>query len=83
MKTKKIMRSVSLVLVLCIMLSATVFASATRASEYLAAYYATISKTSEGNISIYFNVIAPAKMDHLGVSRISVQRYTGSYWRTE
>ena len=38
---------------------------------------------SDGNISIYFNVIAPRKMEHLGVSRISVQRYTGSYWRTE
>ena len=73
----------SLVLVLCIILSATVFASSTRASEYLSAYYATISKTSDGNISIYFNVIAPAKMDHLGASKISVQRYTGSYWRTE
>ena len=83
MKTKKIMRSISLVLVLCIILSATVFASSTRASEYLSAYYATISKTSDGNISIYFNVIAPAKMDHLGASKISVQRYTGSYWRTE
>ena len=22
-------------------------------------------------------------MDHLGASKISVQRYTGSYWRTE
>ena len=68
----------SLVLVLCIILSATVFASSTRASEYLSAYYATISKTSDGNISIYFNVIAPAKMDHLGASKISVQRYTGT-----
>ena len=34
-------------------------------------------------MSIHFQVIAPAIMDQLGVSRISVQRYTGSYWRTE
>ena len=64
-------------------LSSVASASSARASKYLSAYYATISETSDGNISIYFNVIAPRKMEHLGVSRISVQRYTGSYWRTE
>ena len=83
MKTAKIARILCLVLALTILLSVPAFATTSRASKYLASYYATISETSDGNLSIYFNVIAPAKMEHLGANRISVQRYTGSYWRTE
>ncbi len=83
MKTAKIARILCLVLALTILLSVPAFATTLRASKYLASYYATISETSDGNLSIYFNVIAPAKMEHLGANRISVQRYTGSYWRTE
>ena len=83
MKTAIIARILCLVLALTILLSVPAFATTSRASKYLASYYATISETSDGNLSIYFNVIAPAKMEHLGANRISVQRYTGSYWRTE
>ena len=83
MKTAKIARILCLVLALTILLSVPAFATTSRASKYLASSYATISETSDGNLSIYFNVIAPAKMEHLGANRISVQRYTGSYWRTE
>lgn len=83
MKIKRTTRILLLVVVLSILLSAATYAAETRASEYLATYYATITKTSNGNYSIFFSVIAPAKMEHLGASRISVQRYTGSYWRTE
>ena len=83
MRMKKVLRILCLTLAMITVLSSVAFASSARASKYLSAYYATISETSDGNISIYFNVIAPRKMEHLGVSRISVQRYTGSYWRTE
>ena len=83
MKLKKAMRILSILVVFSILLAATAVAASTRASKYLSAYYATISRTSDGDLSIYFQVIAPAKMEQLGVSKISVQRYTGSYWRTE
>ena len=83
MRMKKVLRILCISLAMITVLSSVAFASSARASKYLSAYYATISETSDGNISIYFNVIAPRKMEHLGVSRISVQRYTGSYWRTE
>ena len=83
MRMKKVLRILCLTLAMITVLSSGAFASSARASKYLSAYYATTSETSDGNISIYFNVIAPRKMEHLGVSRISVQRYTGSYWRTE
>lgn len=83
MKLKKATHILAIMVVLSILLSVTAFAASTRASKYLSAYYATISQTSDGDLSIHFQVIAPAKMDQLGVSKIAVQRYTGSYWRTE
>lgn len=83
MKIKRTARILFLVVALSILLSTVAFAAESRASKYLATYYATITKTSSGDYSIYFSVIAPSRMEHLGVSRISVQRYTGSYWRTE
>lgn len=83
MNMKKVTRVLVLLVVFSILLTATAAAATTRASKYLSAYYATISRTSDGDLSIYFQVIAPAKMEQLGVSRIAVQRYTGSYWRTE
>ena len=83
MKMKKTMRVLTILVVFSILLAATAFAAPARASAYLSAYYATITKTSTGDLSIHFQVIAPAIMDQRGVSRIAVQRYTGSYWRTE
>lgn len=83
MKIKKAMRILAMLVIFSILLAATIFAAPARASAYLSAYYANITKTSSGDLSIHFQVIAPAIMDQLGVSRISVQRYTGSYWRTE
>lgn len=77
------MRILAVLVIFSILLATTIFAAPARASAYLSAYYATITKTSTGDLSIHFQVIAPAIMDQLGVSRISVQRYTGSYWRTE
>lgn len=77
------MRILAVLVIFSILLATTIFAAPARASAYLSAYYANITKTSSGDLSIHFQVIAPAIMDQLGVSRISVQRYTGSYWRTE
>lgn len=83
MRVRKFLRILCLTLAMITVLSSVAFASSARASKYLSAYYATISETSDGNISIYFNVIAPRKMEHLGVSKINVQKYNGSYWQTE
>lgn len=76
MRVRKFLRILCLTLAMITVLSSVAFASSARASKYLSAYYATISETSDGNISIYFNVIAPRKMEHLGVSKINVQNTT-------
>ena len=83
MKFRRTIQTVVIVVIFSLLLSSMAFAATPKASKYLAAYYATISETTDGNLSIYINVAAPANMAHLGASRISVQRYTGSYWRTE
>ena len=76
MKIKKAMRILAMLVIFSILLATTIFAAPARASAYLSAYYANITKTASGDLSIHFQVIAPAIMDQLGVSRISVQRYT-------
>lgn len=83
MRMKKVLRILCLTLAMITVLSSVAFASSARASKYLSAYHATMFETSDGNISIYFNVIAPRKMEHLGVTKINIQRYNGSYWQTE
>ena len=83
MKLKRIIRIISSLVIVSILLSLVAFAAPVRASDYLSVYGANLTRTTDGNVSIYFRVTAPKKMEHLGVSRISVQRYTGSYWRTE
>lgn len=60
-----------------------VHAAALRASDYLSVYAADLIKTNTGDLSLYFHVTAPSKMDYLGANRIYIQRYTGSYWTTE
>ena len=50
MKLKKAMRILSILVVLSILLAATAVAASTRASKYLSAYCATISRTSDGDL---------------------------------
>ena len=83
MKETKTLRVLFLVVAISVLLSVAAFASPMRASKYLSVYSARLTKTSNGDLSLYFHVTAPATMDHLGASRIAMQRYTGSYWRTE
>ena len=75
MKITKTLRVLFLVVAISVLLSVAAFAAPMRASKYLSVY--------SGDLSLYFHVTAPATMDHLGASRIAIQRYTGSYWRTE
>ena len=83
MKITKTLRVLFLVVAISVLLSVAAFAAPMRASKYLSVYSARLTKTSNGDLSLYFHVTAPATMDHLGASRIARQRYTGSYWRTE
>ena len=83
MKITKTLRVLFLVVAISVLLSVAAFAAPMRASKYLSVYSARLTKTSNGDLSLYFHVTAPATMDHLGASRIAIQRYTGSYWRPE
>ena len=80
---KKGIRIVAYLLAILIVFSVSTSAIELRSSEYLGTYYADLLKTSDGDLSIYFSITAPSRMDYLGANRIYIQRYTGSYWTTE
>ena len=83
---KNFTRILCVVLVIALLGSVPVSAqkeSSTWASSYFAAYTAWLSKTSDTNIRIYFDVIATRTMDVLGVSSIAVKRSAdGVNWTT-
>ena len=83
MKLKRIIRIISILVIVSILSSLAAFAAPMRASDYLSVYGANLTRTSDGNVSIYFRVTAPKKLEHLGVSKINVQRYNGSYWQPQ
>ena len=83
MKKQKFYRAMALCLTLLMVLSTTVFAAESRASEYLSAFSATAAKTRDGDIAVSCSVTGSKKMDSIGVSRIEIQWYNGSRWTTE
>ena len=83
MKKQKFYRAMALCLTLLMVLSTTVFAAESRASEYLSAFSATAAKTRDGDIAVSCSVTGSKKMDSIGVSRIEIQWYNASRWTTE
>lgn len=80
---KRTYKLIIAIIAVLLFITVPVNAAVLRASDYLSVYSADLIKTSTGDLCLYFHVTAPAKMDYLGVSKIYIQRYTGSYWTTE
>ena len=80
---KRTYKLIVVIIAVLLFITVPVNAAVFRASDYLSVYSAALIKTSTGELSLYFRVTAPAKMDYLGANRIYIQRYTGSYWTTE
>lgn len=60
-----------------------VHAVETRASDRITQATVTLSKTSNGNLSIDFSVQATGVMEKIGATSVAVQRSTGSGWVPE
>lgn len=60
---------------LCVPASASVYAS-----DYLAKYSATISAQGDGVIKISYTILATDTLNELGVSKIVVEKKSGSSW---
>ena len=58
-------------------------AAEVRASDRIAYSTATLSKASNGNLSVYFSVQATGIMEKIGAGSVAIQRSYGNGWVTE
>lgn len=72
---KKLIRSVSLFLILSLVLSVPAFAMDARASERFKRYSSNLYAENDGNIYVLFSVTATTTMDVIGASSIAIHRY--------
>lgn len=80
---KKAACSIVIFLAFMVFMPTTAFTMDTRASDRFFSYDASLSVGGNGDLNIYFFVMASDTMDVLGTSKIAVQRYNGSRWVTE
>lgn len=83
MKSKKVIRPTIIVLTLIMLICSNSPIAKARASDRFATYSATLKKTTNGDLSVFFTVTASSTMDTLGASKIDIQWYNGSRWVTE
>lgn len=82
--SKRILRSISIILVSVFLISAPVhaFAAEARASAWLSGYSASIEASGNGIITIKFRVVGTGTMAKLGVSTIDIYKSNGTFVKT-
>ena len=75
---RKIIQTITLVLILCILLSSVAFA-AIESSAYISAMSGYITY-SGNNINVYFTVVGRHLMNEIGVSEIRLFEQNGNKW---
>lgn len=83
MKKKWPVRALLVLLCMAMLCSIPAYAAEVRASDRIMHSTATLSKKSNGDLSIYFSVQGAGKMDVIGASSVEVQRNTIFGWVTE
>lgn len=83
MKKKWSVRALLVLLCMMMLCSAPAHATEVRASERIHHSTATLSKASNGNLSIFVSVRATGTMEKIGASSVEVQRKTITGWITE
>lgn len=83
MKKKWPIRMLAALLCMTILCSCPVYAAQPLASDRINLSSATLSKKSDGDLSIHFSVRATGIMEKIGASSVAIQRSTGSGWVTE
>lgn len=83
MKKKWPIHILSVLLCMAMLCSIPAHAVETRASDRIAYSTATLSKASNGNLSIFFSVRATGIMQKIGATSVAIQRSSGSGWVTE
>lgn len=83
MKKKWPVHILSVLLCMVMLCSVPAHAVEARASDRISHATATLSKASNGNLSVYFSVRATGIMEKIGASSVEVQRNTIFGWVTE
>ena len=83
MKRKWPIRALMVLLCMTMLCSIPAHAAETRASDRIYHSAVSLSKKSNGDLSIYFSVQATDTMDKIGASSVEVQRNTIFGWVTE
>lgn len=83
MKKKWPFHILSVLLCMVMLCSIPAHAVETRASDRIAYSTATLSKASNGNLSIFFSVRATGIMQKIGATSVAIQRSSGNGWTTE
>lgn len=83
MKKKWPIHVLSVLLCMVMLCSIPVHAAETRASDRISRTTVTLSKASNGDLSIFFSVRATGIMEKIGASSVAIQRSSGSDWVTE
>lgn len=83
MKKKWPVRAVFVLLCVVMLCSIPAYAAETRASDRIYHSTATLSKASNGDLSVFFSVQATGVMEKIGATSVAIQRSSGSGWVTE
>lgn len=83
MKKKWPIHILSVLLCMAMLCSIPAHAVETRASDRIAYSTATLSKASNGDLSVFFSVRATGFMEKVGATSVAIQRSSGSGWVTE
>lgn len=83
MKKKWPICILSALLCMAMLCSIPTHAVETRASDRISRTTATLSKASNGDLSVYFSVQATGIMEKIGATSVAIQRSSGSGWTTE
>lgn len=83
MKKKWPIHILSILLSMVMLCSIPAHAVETRASDRIAYSTATLSKASNGNLSIFFSIRATGLMEKIGATSVTIQRNFGSDWVPE
>lgn len=83
MKKKWPIHILSMLLCMVMLCGIPAHAAEARASDRIYYSTATLSKASNGDLSVFFSVRATGAMEKIGASSVAIQRSSGSGWVTE
>lgn len=83
MRKKWPIHVLSVLLCMVMLCSIPTHAAETRASDRISRTTVTLSKASNGDLSIFFSVRATGVMEKIGATSVAIQRSSGNDWVTE